>query len=259
MPTPLAPEQALRSLVRWRLVFLALAVLVPAGCQLVFERQARRLDALADHGAATTATVTSVNGEGDVGYAYEVAAQRYTWSVGPGAAPRDVGASFPIAYLPEDPSFSRPGADSAKAAVEASSNRRLAGRFVLGVVGFFLANLLLVELRLRRLRKTGLLELDDPQAYRTRLAVTGAMVLAMLVGITSWHVADAREHGEAAWPPLVAALLALALVGGIGWSVLREGPRRAGERSARLLRWVAPLAILVALARAIAWMLDVSR
>ena len=61
-------ERLVRSLVRWRMVFLLLAV---------FERQARRLDALGEHGALATATVTKVSREDTVFYTYDVSGTPY--------------------------------------------------------------------------------------------------------------------------------------------------------------------------------------
>jgi hypothetical protein len=77
---PLSPDQLIASNTRSRAVLFALAVLVPSGCHAAFERQARRLDALADHGVATTATVTGSRAE-TVDYAYVVDGANYTWNV----------------------------------------------------------------------------------------------------------------------------------------------------------------------------------
>src|SRR5262249_29402536 len=65
-------ERLVRSLARWRLIFLVLAVCLPAGCYGLCERQARRLDALGQHGEPITARVTDVNSEGTVFYAYVI-------------------------------------------------------------------------------------------------------------------------------------------------------------------------------------------
>jgi hypothetical protein len=99
-------ERLIRSLVRSRLVFQLLAFVVPACLYGLFERQARRLDSLGDHGAQTNATVTSVSRDGSVFYAYGVGGTTYTWSVAQRDAPYPVGGSFAITYVSEDPALS---------------------------------------------------------------------------------------------------------------------------------------------------------
>ena len=248
-------ERLVRSLTRWRVVFLLLAVVVPAGCYGLFERQARRLDALGDHGEPATATVTGVGREGTVFYAYGVGGATYTWNVAREAAPYAVGESFPVTYLPEDPTLSRPGADRSKMTAEAASNRSFARKLEAGALAFFAFNALLCEVRLRRLRKTGRTEWTDPQAYRTRLVLTGVMLLPLLVLVFGWHLGDSLRRGESVWPVWLGLGGSLAVLGGAGFYVLREGRVQAAARSARLLTWVAPLAIGVAALRALAWLM----
>jgi len=145
----------LRSHQRGRWVITALAVLAPLALHALLERQARRLDVLAEHGRAGLATVTAVDRDasGTVDYEYTVGNARYDWSVRAVDAPGRPGETFPIRYLPEDPSFSRPGSDGGQAAREAASNRAFARKAELGVFLFFLLNLGLLELKARKLRQ----------------------------------------------------------------------------------------------------------
>jgi hypothetical protein len=248
-------ERLVQSLVRWRLVFLTLAIVVPAGCYGMFERQARRLDALGDHGAPAVATVAAVDPGGTVDYAYAVSGARYTWNVGPEEALPAVGKAFPIVYLPEDPALSRPGIDRSRATREAASNRSVAWKVEAGAFAFFAFNLILCDVRLRRLRKTGLTELSDPQAYRTRLVLTGAMLVPILLLVFGWNLGDALRRGEPVWPVVLGLVITLAVIGGAGFYVLREGRAQATDRSARVLRWALPLAAVIAVLRLAAWLI----
>jgi hypothetical protein len=144
-----------RANARARWILLALAVLVPALLFLLFERQARRLDALADHGTTTTATVTRLTRQDAtiyVHYAYDVDGVTYDWSVSEREAPYNAGEHFVVSYLPEAPGLTRPGADLSLAGVEAASNRRFSRRLLVGVVAFFALFAAFSELRVRKLR-----------------------------------------------------------------------------------------------------------
>jgi hypothetical protein len=248
-------ERIVRSLVRWRLIFLIVAVVIPAGCYGLFERQARRLDALGDHGEPTTATVTAVNRGGTVDYAYVVNGTRYTWNVAQADAPNAVGETFPITYVPEDPALSRPGADRSRGTREAAANRSFAWKVEAGVFAFLAFNVILCDVRLRRLRKTGQTELTDPRAYRTRLILTGAMLVPLLVLVFGWHLTDSLRRGESVWPSVLAIVGSLAVLGGTGFYVLREGRTQATARAARVLRWTVPLATGIATLRLVAWLM----
>jgi hypothetical protein len=248
-----------RSLARSRLILLAIAFVVPAGLHLIFERQARRLDALGARGVVTEATVTRVSEQGSetyVDYAYSVDGVTHTWNVAqkdvPGAA---VGETFPVVYSPDDPALSRPGSDRAIAATEAASNRSFAKKAVGGIFAFFAFNALICEVRLRRLRKTGQTERTDPQAYRTRLVLTGVMLVPMLVLIFGWHLSESLRQGESVWPVVFGVVGSLGVLGGTGFYVLREGREQASARSARVLRWAAPLATGIAALRLLAWLM----
>jgi hypothetical protein len=248
-------ERLVQSLVRGRLIFLILAVVVPAGCYGAFERQARRLDALGDHGAPATATVTALAQGGTIEYAYEVGGRGYTWNVAQGEAPGTVGKTFTVIYLPEDPTLSRPGNDRSRATREAASNRSFAWKVEAAIFAFFAFNLILCDVRLRRLRKTGQTEWTDARAYRTRLVLTGAMLVPVLVLMFGWHLADSRQRGESVWPVVLGVATTVGVIGGTGFYVLREGRVHAAARSDRVLRWALPLATTIAVLRLAVWLI----
>ncbi len=246
-------DQRIRSLTRARAWLLALGLALPAAYFGLVERQARRLDALGDHGVAATAEVTGTRHDW-LTYAYDVEGARYTGSADQIVGARSVGDAVAITYDPEKPAFGRPG-DRASARAKAASNRSFAWKVAGGVFYFFVANLVLAEVRLRRLRRTRRTEHDDPQAYRTRIVLSVVLlVLPALVGVTSFHLADALRRGEPAWVVVVPTVLAVALLVGTGGYVLRRGHAHASSRSERLLRWVVPIAVLVAVVRALLWL-----
>lgn len=146
----------IRSHARWRLGFLGLALGVPLLLGTLFQRQIHRLEALADHGREATATVTSVARDGSTEltrYAYSVGGVSYTWNVSWADAPYQPGDSFPVTYLPEDPSLSRPGAPpSSHAKAEAEGNAAFVHKALIGVFAFFAFNAVLCHLKLRKLR-----------------------------------------------------------------------------------------------------------
>ena len=256
-PTRTDVDAVLRSLVRARAILLAIAILVPAGCHALFERQARRLDAVADHGVIAQATVTAQTEQGGARftrYVVDVEGVRYEGSVERADAPYDVGASFPMVLSAEDPTLALPGADRSRAAARAAENRAFAWKLEAGVFVFFGANALFSHLRLGRLQRTRLTEVDDPVAYRRRLVFAGALLAPMVVGISAWHARDAMAQGESVWPVALAGLLSVAIVVGTAAYVLREGRAHASARSARRLLWAAPLAVGIALVRLLAWL-----
>jgi hypothetical protein len=256
---PLRPDvdAVVRSLVRARAVLVALAIALPAGCFGLFERQARRLDALAEDGVVVTATVTALGGagaEGSTSYAYEVDGVRHAWSVRRDEAPHDVGATFPIVVSRRDPSLSLPGADRSIGAARAAETRAFGWKVEAGLLWFLGANALFAHLRLRRIRRTRLTDVDDPVAYRRRLALGGAMLAPMIGGIVLWHAGDATRRGESLWPVAIAGVLGVAIAVGTGAYVLREGRGQAGARAARLMRWAVPLAVAIAALRLVVWL-----
>lgn len=250
-------ERNIRDLVRWRLICLLLLIAVPTGLYVLFERQARRLDALAQQGETTTATVRSVSRQGGatyVSYEYTIDSQRHSWIVSQDDAPYAVGQTFPIMYLPEHPALSRPTLDRAQPTAEARANRSFSGKVVAGMFALFAVATISCHVNLRRLRKRGRSELTDPRAYRTRLIVTGVMLTPVLLLIFDWHGKDALRRGESLWPVLLGALLSLSVLGSAASYVLRHGHAQAAVRSARLMKWVAPIAVGVAALRLLAWL-----
>jgi hypothetical protein len=242
-----------RSLVRWRIGLAIVAIALPLALFALFERQARRLDALGERGVVGEATVTHAT-EQYTDYAYDVAGQHYTWNVARHVAPYAMGETFAIVYVPDDPALNRPGKERARGTEEAAANRSFARKVVGGVFAFLAFNLLIVDVRLRRLRLTGKTEHDDPTAYRTRLVMTGIMLFAMLAGISGWHAVDAREKGESVVPVVLGAIFAAAIIAGTWLYVLRHGRAGANERAARIAKIAFPIVIGIALLRAIAWM-----
>jgi hypothetical protein len=250
-------EALVQSLVRWRLVFLILTVVVPADCYGLFERQARRLDVLAATGEVTEATVTSLTKQGSstfVHYSYSVGGGTHTSNQDIKNAPRAViGESFPILYAPSDPDMNVTGTDRAKAAQEAASNRRFSSRFVAAVFAILAACAIATDVRLRRLRKSGLPDPMSPQVFRRRMAIVGVVLAVPCVAVSLYHLSDARERGEPVWPVALALLIVLAVVGGTILFALRDGPARAAVRSARALKWLVPIAVAIAVVRALVW------
>ena len=255
MATPPDPRRMEQSLTRSAIVLALMAVLVPFGLHVLFERQARRLEALGDHGVPVIATVTGITGDRSVVYEYVVDGQRYEWSVAPDQAPPTVGATFEAHYLPEDPSFNRPG-DRSVATLEAASNRSGTWKGLLGFFWFFgaFAGFSLIELRV--LRRVGIDAFTSPEgraaAIRRRLFLLGGAVVPILIAIGLWHARDAETRGESVVPVLLGMLLSFGIIGGTLVYALREGPSRASERAARLARWAAPVAIVIAILRVLA-------
>ena len=251
---PARIERNIRALVRSRFVFALLMIALPLAAHALFERQAKRLDALGDHGRDGTATVTGVSGEGTVFYAYEVDGASYDWSVKRTAAPYPVGATFPILYVPEIPSFSRPGSDHTVATKEAASNRAFARNAELIIFLFFAVNVMACHFSLRRLRGAGLPELNDARAYRNRLIFAGLALATLVVPMIFAAVKDAHRNGESMWGVVLGFGFGLAVLGGGMFFMLREGRANVAARTARMTKWVAPLAVIVAGLRLIVWL-----
>lgn len=254
-PSPVNTETRLATLARWRTVLAILAVVVPTALFSLIERQARRLDALAAHGQAIEATVTGVSRDGNTAdYAYRVGGHEYTWSAGRVEAPFAVGRTFSVTYLPDDPSLSRPIPDRRLASVEAAKNRRIAWKACAGIGLVLLVLAALAQRDLRRLRAGAPSAARDPREYRRSLKLRALALLPFLVAIGAYGVDDARARGESIIPGLSALLLLGALLGGVFYYAGRAGPARAQVQSRRALRWLAPLALGVALLRLIAFL-----
>jgi len=245
MPDP----TKLTSTRRWRNGLLLAAVLIPSGCSALFERQARRLDALAAHGHTTEATVLRV-AQGTTWYRYTVANTPYDWNVAHAAAPYAPGASLRVSYLPETPSFSRPLAVPARAADEAVSNRRFARRFALGVMAFFLLFAALAHRELGRLH-AGLDPLD-PEVYRSRVREALVLMFVLVGGVSMLHGLDAHSRGQSVVPVVAGVLLSVAVIGATVRFVTRDGARGVSARNASLARWLVPAAVGIALVRMLA-------
>ena len=127
------------SLRRARFLVGAAAIVIPSFFFLLFERQARRLEALADHGVRVDATVTSSRSKRYTTYEYAYAThdELYSWSVPRHDAPFERGASVPIWVLPESPSLSRLGKTGDAAAAEAAHNRRFFPKALAVMFTFF--------------------------------------------------------------------------------------------------------------------------
>lgn len=185
-PAPMPPDAAAMALVarqrtgllRARFVALALALVVPALFFLLFERQARRLDALADHGIRVDAIVTSAETSRYTHYEYEIEGVAYRWNVAREAAPLPLGATLPVRVLPEVPSFSRPGETGDGAAREAAANRVFYPRILLGMGTFFVGIGALAHTRLRRLARG-----ERPPQPDLRLVARGVALVLLLVAL----------------------------------------------------------------------------
>lgn len=207
-------ERVLRSNLRTRWVLLALALLLPLALHLLFERQARRLRALAEDGVVGEAEIVRATSEYTF-LAYEVGGARYDWNIGRSELPEPVGARVPIVYLPEDPALVRPGTDRACGALEAARSRRFGRRLELGLFAFFGLFFLFGELQIHELRTRGAAVFTDPTLFRRRLALSFAMLAPFLGLLFGYHLEDARAKGESEGPVALGVVVSLTLIGGI--------------------------------------------
>ncbi len=249
-----------RSLLRWRAGLAVATVLAPLGFYALFERHAKHLDALADHGVTGEATVTRTSGS-ITGYAYRVNGAEYTWSVKREQAPFAVGERIAITYLPEDPSLNLPVADRTLAAPRAAENRSFRTKFIVGVGAVLALFTVGVDRDLRRLRRGVAAEPVTVAQYRRRLVVTGLAMVPPIGAIMAFHARDAAQHGESRVPVVLSALLVVAIVIGTGFTVARQGPEHARERAAKLMGKLWPVMVVIAVLRLLAMVfgLDGSR
>ena len=260
MTVPVDAPSRVRSFTRWRAGLAVATVLVPLAFYAPFERHAKRLDALADHGVAGEATVTGADGP-NTAYAYQVGGATYTWSVQRAEAPFAAGARLPITYLPEDPSLNLPITDRALAAVKAAENRSFRTKFLVGI-GALLALLTVgVDRDLRRLRLGVAAAPVTVAQYRRRLVVAGLAMVPPIGAILAFHARDASQHGESLVPVVLSGLLVVVLLIGTGFTVARQGPEHASERAAKLMGKLWPVMAAVAVLRLLAMVfgLDGSR
>ncbi len=231
-------------------------MLLPLGLYALFERQARRLDTLAAEGAPIEALVTGVSRDGGTTYyAYRVDGVEHTWNVAHEDAPFAPGETFTATYSPGDPALSRPYSDRSLAAGEASRSRAFSTKAVLAVAWFLGYFAFICQLQLRRMRAGAPSETTDPAAYWRRLGLVGGALVPLLILIFSFHAQDALERGQSMVPVVLGIIVTLALIGGVLFFVARRGPVEARARAGKLMRWLAPIAVGVALLRLLAFVL----
>jgi hypothetical protein len=225
---------------------------VPLLLFLLLERQASRLDALAARGEPAEARVTAVSrDQAFTAYAYRVGGSEYTWDAARADAPFAVGQSFRIVFLPDDPSFSRPFTDRGLAAQEAERNRSFSLKACVGVALILLLCAGLTHRDLKRLRNGTTSEWNDPKAYKQRLRATGAVLIALVLAVSAFHFSDAQARGESVIPVVLTALIGAGILASVLYFGGRDGPLKASERSAKIIRWVVPVAIGLGVVRLI--------
>ena len=232
-------------------VLLALAVLLPAGCEALFARQSRRLEALAAQGQTTAGVVISATTQ-STEYRYEVDGHTHTWSVARERAPLPVGAPIAVRYLPEAPSFSRPTAAPEGVRDELTSQRRVAAAVVVAVGLFFLGLAAMTLRELRRAQRGVDPRSDEALRARRREALAFCGVLVLGVGLA--HAQDARSRGQSLVPVALGVLLGAAVLVGTLSHLTAGGGAELATRQARLWRWLGPAAAVIATLRLLAWL-----
>lgn len=232
-------------------VLLALAVLLPAGCEALFARQSRRLEALAAQGQMTTGVVIAATPR-ITEYRYEVDGHTHTWSVAHERAPMPVGASVTVRYLPSDPSFSRPAGDPEGVRHELTAQRRVAAAGVVAVGLFFLGLAAMTLRELRRAQRGVDPRSDEALRARRREALTFCGVLVLGVGLA--HAQDAQSRGQSLVPVALGVVLGAAVLVGTLSHLTAGGGAELATRQARLWRWLGPAAAVIAALRLFAWL-----
>jgi len=187
---------------RWRFGLALAALVLPSLLFLVFERQARRLEALAEHGVRVEATVTSSTSR-YTDYAYTVNGVVYRWSVGRAEAPYQRGETLPVRVLPERPSVSRPGTMGDGAAAEARKNRAFFPKVLLGMALIFAAFSLHAHRQLERLERGQ--APPRPRSPRTIARFSAGLVLALVLAVNLYddvHAVQVAAFGDRpfGWP-----------------------------------------------------------
>jgi hypothetical protein len=143
------------------------------------------LQALADHGRTTDAVVTRLLGGGGGGteYRYEVDGRSYYWNVARRDAPYAPGTVFPISYLPEDPSLSRPIAHYAPVDFERENNRLLTRGIVVGSGAFFAFAAIACHVQLRRARRGPPPRRGPTLSPATLGRLLAGLLMAVLLGV----------------------------------------------------------------------------
>ncbi len=160
---------------RSRFVFATIAFLVPATLFGLFRRQELRLRALVDHGQTTVTTVSGTT-DGFVDYEYQVNGVIYTWDVMQDKVP---ARTFPITYLPEDPSLSRPVSAYTAALLEAELSHP-ADYIGLGAFfSFFAGAAIWAQVRVRRFRRSR----QPATKSSTSPEVAGRLIALLMLGI----------------------------------------------------------------------------
>jgi hypothetical protein len=246
-------NRQVQKLVRLRAGFVIAAIVLPLALFALFERQARRLDALALKGELVEAYVTGISRDkGTTFYAYRVNGTEYTWNVAHREAPFSVGAAFPVSYLPDDPSFSRPVTDQSLLAKGATDSRSSSWKVVIGLGLTLLTFAGLVHSELRSVRSGARSEQLDPRDFKRRLSFVPLLLLPGFVLVTHFHLKTSIERQESILPVLIALVLCVAIVGSVLVFLGREGPSKVRERSARLFRWTAPVGLGIAVLKLLA-------
>ncbi len=179
---------------RWRLGAVVAAVVVPLALLALFERQVRRLDALADHGTQTKPLSATVR-DHYVEYRYEVDGTTHTSSTEREHAPAP--EALEIRYLPEEPSFSRPDSDGTRTRAEAAKNRANVPKILLGVFAFFALVAGAAHRDLTR-RLAGTKPTRRELSPRSLAAVTTVLLLAMTVSVNLYddvHAVETKAFG----------------------------------------------------------------
>jgi len=137
--------------------------------------------------------------------------------------------------------------------VEARRNRRFTWKLLLGIALTFAFFSFLTDCDLRRARSGVSAQPLDPGAYRRRLAWFALALLPGLVLVIGYHAQDALERGQSIVPVVLGLGLVLGILGAVFFFVARKGPDAARVRAAKLMRWLVPVAFVVALLRLLAF------
>lgn len=188
---------------RWRVIFAALAVVLPLLLGGLFRRQSLRLRALADHGRRAEATVVDRR-SGGAFYRYDVAGHTYDWNVRAGEVPFPVGAVFPVTFLPEAPSLSRPVWPYTAANYEAERHPGILYGFPTALFVLFALMALLCHRALVRSR-AGLTQ-ATPRPIPPELAgrLFAGLILATVLSVNLYD--DVQAVHRALWGDAVAGL-----------------------------------------------------
>lgn len=183
----------------WRVVFLVAAIAVPAALLLCSEGQARRLDELASaersatelaaRGEITSAHVLRSTDAGIVTYVYTVHGREYDMSARTGAT-FTIDEALPVAYLREDPAFSRPAHDRQPIVAEAALLRTRYRILALVIASYFLLFVFIIH-RERR-HEVAADEVAEKGAEKRRRFL---FVLVPLSTLYVWSAINAlRDH-----------------------------------------------------------------